>query len=144
MNPSREPILSRSITTVTQLVFSILTVFTPSSFSRSSSVISVGKSYELIKRAFEIIFKAKNNINSYYELTQEEYTQSANEFMKENQNMTFVMGTLGNQVLSKERVEQIAKLPSKPALIGQLLSVLNGPIRGVCVALNAIAEKKEN
>ena len=39
------------------------------------------------KRAFEIIFKAKNNINSYYELTQEEYTQSANEFIKENQNL---------------------------------------------------------
>jgi large subunit ribosomal protein L10 len=65
-----------------------------------------------------------------------------NNFMKENSNMTFVLGTLGNQVLSKEKVETIAKLPSKPALIGQLLSVLNGPIRGVCVALNAYAEKK--
>lgn len=65
-----------------------------------------------------------------------------NDFMKENKNMTFVFGTLGDKVLSKDEVERIAKLPSKPALIGQLLSVLNGPIRGVCVALNAIAEKK--
>ena len=65
-----------------------------------------------------------------------------NDFMKENKNMTFVFGTLGDKVLSKDEVERIAKLPSKPALIGQLLSVLNGPIRGVCVALNAISEKK--
>lgn len=67
-----------------------------------------------------------------------------NGFMKENKNMSFVFGTLGKEVLSKEKVEAIAKLPSKPALIGQLLSVLNGPIRGVCVALNAVAEKGQN
>lgn len=67
-----------------------------------------------------------------------------NSFIKDNPNMQFVFGTLGNEVLSKEKVETIAKLPSKQALIGQLLSVLNGPIRGVCVALNAIAEKGQN
>ncbi len=65
-----------------------------------------------------------------------------NDFMKENKNMQFVFGTLGQEVLSVEKVKQIASLPSKPALIGQLLSVLNGPIRAVCVGLNAIAEKK--
>ena len=63
-------------------------------------------------------------------------------FMKDNKNMTFVFGTLGNKVLTKEETEVIANLPSKPALIGQLLSVLNGPIRGVCVALNEIAKQK--
>ena len=64
-----------------------------------------------------------------------------NTFMKTNSNMTFVFGTLGKEVLSKEKVEAISKLPNKQALVGQLLSVLNGPIRGVCVALNALAEK---
>lgn len=64
------------------------------------------------------------------------------DFMKKNKNMTFVLGTLGNKVLTKEETEVIANLPSKPALIGQLLSVLNGPIRGVCVALNEIAKQK--
>ena len=63
-------------------------------------------------------------------------------FMKENKNMTFVFATLGNKFLAKEEAEKIANLPSKPALIGQLLSVLNGPIRGVCVALNEIAKQK--
>ena len=63
-------------------------------------------------------------------------------FMKDNKNMTFVFGTLGNKVLTKEETEVIANLPSKPALIGQLLSVLNGPIRSVCVALNEIAKQK--
>lgn len=95
---------------------------------------------------YDVDDEALQGTNSFA-ISYEDETAGArilNGFMKENQNMTFVMGTLGNQVLSKERVEQIAKLPSKPALIGQLLSVLNGPIRGVCVALNAIAEKKEN
>ena len=95
---------------------------------------------------YEIDDEALQGTNSFA-ISYEDETAAArilNGFMKENSNMTFVLGTLGNQVLSKEKVEAIAKLPSKPALIGQLLSVLNGPIRGVCVALNAYAEKKEN
>ena len=36
----------------------------------------------------------------------------------------------------------LAKLPSKEQLLVQLLSVLNGNIRGLAVALNAIAEKE--
>ena len=39
--------------------------------------------------------------------------------------------------------EAIAKLPSKDQLLAQLCSVLNGNIRGLAVALNAIAEKGE-
>lgn len=38
----------------------------------------------------------------------------------------------------------LGKLPSKEALIGQLLSVLTGNVRGLAVALNAIAEQKES
>ena len=43
----------------------------------------------------------------------------------------------------KAGIEAIAKLPSKDQLLAQLCSVLNGNIRGLAVALNAIAEKGE-
>lgn len=69
-----------------------------------------------------------------------------NTFVKDNKMencMTFNFGVINNQVVDSAYVKAIANLPSKPALIGQLLSVLNGPMRGVCVALNAVAEKGE-
>lgn len=40
-------------------------------------------------------------------------------------------------------IQSVAKLPSKEQLLAQLCSVLNGNIRGLAVALNAIAEKSE-
>ena len=67
----------------------------------------------------------------------------AQKFIKKNKVMQFVFGVMGDKVVDSKYVEAVAKLPGKPALIGQLLSVLNGPIRGVVVALNAIAEKSQ-
>lgn len=50
-------------------------------------------------------------------------------------------GYVEGKILDKAGVEQLAKLPSREQLLTQLLSVLNGNIRGLAVALNAIAEK---
>ncbi|MEG1965581.1 MAG: 50S ribosomal protein L10 [Oscillospiraceae bacterium] len=50
-------------------------------------------------------------------------------------------GYVEGKILDKAGVEQLAKLPSKEQLLVQLLSDLNGNIRGLAVALNAIAEK---
>lgn len=50
-------------------------------------------------------------------------------------------GFLDGEILDSEKVVAIGKLPSKEQLIGQLLSVLTGNIRGLAVAINAIAEK---
>ncbi len=52
-------------------------------------------------------------------------------------------GFMDGDVLSADKVVEVGKLPSKDQLIGQLLSVLTGNIRGMAVALNAIAEQKE-
>lgn len=52
-------------------------------------------------------------------------------------------GFLDGEVLDKAGVERLAKLPSKEQLLVQLLSVLNGNIRGLAIALNKIAEKEE-
>lgn len=46
--------------------------------------------------------------------------------------------------MTAEEAIALGKLPSKDQLIGQLLSVLTGNIRGLAVALNAIAEQKES
>lgn len=53
-------------------------------------------------------------------------------------------GFMDGAVLSAEEATALGKLPSKEQLIGQLLSVLTGNVRGLAVALNAIAEQKES
>ena len=50
-------------------------------------------------------------------------------------------GFLDGEVIDADKVIAVGKLPSKEQLLVQLLSVLNGNIRGLAVALNAIAEK---
>lgn len=52
-------------------------------------------------------------------------------------------GYVEGKFLDKEGLTNLAKLPSKEELLTQLLYALNGNIRGLAVALNAIAEKKQ-
>lgn len=51
-------------------------------------------------------------------------------------------GFLEGKVLDAAGITALGKLPSREQLIAQLLSVLTGNIRGLAVALNAIAEKQ--
>lgn len=51
-------------------------------------------------------------------------------------------GFMDGVVLNAAKTTELGKLPNKEQLIGQLLSVLTGNIRGLAVALNAIAEKE--
>ena len=51
-------------------------------------------------------------------------------------------GFMEGKVLDQAGVEQIAKLPGKTELLCMLCSALNGNIRGLAVALNAIVEKE--
>ena len=50
-------------------------------------------------------------------------------------------GFMDGEVIGADKVDELAKLPSKEGLLSMLLSVLNGPIRGLAVGLNAIVEK---
>lgn len=50
-------------------------------------------------------------------------------------------GFMDGEVIGADKVDELAKLPSKEGLLSMLLSVLNGPIRGFAVAINAIVEK---
>ncbi|MEG2053427.1 MAG: 50S ribosomal protein L10 [Oscillospiraceae bacterium] len=51
-------------------------------------------------------------------------------------------GYMDGKVMNASEVNAIAKLPSKEGLLSMLCSALSGNIRGLAVALNAIAEKK--
>lgn len=51
-------------------------------------------------------------------------------------------GFMDGEVIDSGKVEELSKLPSKEGLLSMLLSVLNGPIRSLAVALNAVAEKE--
>lgn len=52
-------------------------------------------------------------------------------------------GYMDGAEMSAAEVEAIAKLPSRQDLLSMLCSALQGNIRGLAVALNAIAEKSE-
>ncbi|MDD3429991.1 MAG: 50S ribosomal protein L10 [Oscillospiraceae bacterium] len=50
-------------------------------------------------------------------------------------------GYMDGEVMDADAVKAIANLPSKEVLLSMLCSALQGNIRGLAVALNAIAEK---
>lgn len=74
-------------------------------------------------------------------------------FAKANENLKIAGGLLGEEVLTKEEVENLAKLPSKEELLAKMVGSLNAPVsgfvnvlagnlRGLVNSLKAIAEKK--
>lgn len=54
---------------------------------------------------------------------------------------TIKAGFMEKEVLDAAGVERVAKLPGKTELLTMLCMALNGNIRGLAVALNAVAEK---
>lgn len=66
----------------------------------------------------------------------------AKNFLPNVDTMSIKFGVLNGEVVDANKVKALAALPTKPVLLTQLLYVLNAPIRGVAVALKAIAEKE--
>lgn len=61
------------------------------------------------------------------------------EFVKEQEEkMRLISGVLEGNVLSIEQTVALAKLPSKEQLLGQLVSVLAGPMRGFAGVLSGV------
>lgn len=90
--------------------------------------------------------------------SKEDIGQSAKtilEFRKKVEKVDLKGALIDGKLYSKEEVEQIAKLPPKDVLLGQLVgtmsaplsnfaSVLNAPLRDFVNVLNNIKEKKES
>lgn len=77
-----------------------------------------------------------------------------NEFAKEHDKLEIKAGVVDGEVIDVNRVKELANLPSREVLIAQVLGGLNGPITGfanvlqgtirkLVYALNAIKEKQE-
>lgn len=75
------------------------------------------------------------------------------EFSKKNDKLEIKAGFMEGRVISIEDIKELATLPSRETLVARALAgfnapitgfvnVLNGNLRGLAVALNAIAEKK--
>lgn len=64
------------------------------------------------------------------------------DFAKNAEALELKGGILEGNVLSKEEIQQIAKLPNREGLLSMLLSVLQAPVRNVAYAVKAVADAK--
>lgn len=65
------------------------------------------------------------------------------QFQKKFDNKVSIIGGIfEGSYKDKESMISIAMIPSKDILYGQFLNIINSPIQGFVLALNAIAEKK--
>ena len=67
-----------------------------------------------------------------------EMAKAVSEFAKKVEAFSIREGFLGDQSMSEAQIKQLATLPSREQLLGQLLSVMNGPIRNFVTVLNAV------
>ncbi len=61
---------------------------------------------------------------------------------KHKKELSILGGVFENRFLGKEEMTVIASIPPLKTLYGQFANVINSPIQGFVVALNAIAEKR--
>ena len=58
-------------------------------------------------------------------------------FRKEHETFKIMGAIFGNRILDEKEVVALAKLPTREVLLAQVVGVLQAPIRGLAVALNA-------
>ncbi|MBP5427595.1 MAG: 50S ribosomal protein L10 [Clostridiales bacterium] len=77
------------------------------------------------------------------------------EFAKKFEHLEVKIGIVEGSIFDEKKIKELSELPSREELIAKVLAgfnspiagfvnVLNGNLRGLVVALNAIAEKKAN
>ncbi len=66
------------------------------------------------------------------------------EFAKENKKLEIKAGVMGGKLLDAEAIKALSALPSREALLGQLLSVMNGVPTNFVRVLNAIPQQMVN
>ncbi|MCX6712374.1 MAG: 50S ribosomal protein L10 [Candidatus Vogelbacteria bacterium] len=66
------------------------------------------------------------------------------DFHKKNTEVLKIIGgVFGGAYAEAEKMLALAKIPSREVLLGQFVNVINSPIQGLVIALDAIAKKKE-
>jgi len=62
---------------------------------------------------------------------------------KFDKKVTILGGVFEGAYKSKEEMTAIASIPSRQTLYAQFVNIINSPIQGLVLALNAVAEKKQ-
>lgn len=65
------------------------------------------------------------------------------DFAKENVDLQLVAGYFDSKVLKKEKIIQIASLPSREVLLAHLCATLNAPMSSLARALTMVASKRQ-
>jgi large subunit ribosomal protein L10 len=60
------------------------------------------------------------------------------DFSKEQEKFSFSLAVFDKVIYNDEQVKKIAELPSKDVIISQVMSLINGPSRGIAVGINQI------
>ena len=66
-----------------------------------------------------------------------------NDFAKDHKKLELKAGIVEGEIFDKEKVEQLASIPSKEVLIAKLLGSIKSPLSNLAYLINAIKEKKE-
>src|SRR3989344_2510533 len=61
---------------------------------------------------------------------------------KFKEKLTILGGIFENRILGQAEMQEIAMIPPLQTLRGMFVNVINSPIQGLAIALNAIAQKK--
>lgn len=102
----------------------------------------------LMKRAFDKAFKGEippleGEIAVAYSKDAISPAQNIKEFAsKYKENIAIVGGVFQGVYKNAEEMTEIASIPPLPVLRGMFVNVINSPIQGLVLGLNAIADKK--
>lgn len=104
----------------------------------------------LMKKAFDGAFEGEmpeleGEIAVAYSTDAISPAQNVKEFAgKFKENLAIVGGVFQGVYKNQEEMTEIASIPPLPVLRGMFVNVINSPIQGLVLGLNAIAEKKTN
>ena len=103
----------------------------------------------LLKRVFAEAFtgtypELEGEIAVAYSTDQIAPAQNMKDFAKKYKDrITMVAGVFEGAFQDQAQIQEIASIPSMLELRGMFVNVINSPIQGLVIALNAVAEKKE-
>ena len=66
-----------------------------------------------------------------------------NDFAKDHKKLELKAGIVEGEIFDKDKVEQLATIPSKEVLIAKLLGSIKSPLSNLAYLINAIKDKKE-
>ncbi len=64
-------------------------------------------------------------------------------FIVKNKTMKFAAGIFENRFVDSATMMSLAKIPSRETLLGQLVYIINSPIRGLVVTLDGVKNKMQ-